>query len=139
MKELNIVSDRVNKETAIVNIKFLAWVFIWVSSMVLADKAELYGWYTAEYMSIAAIIINLLLGLGMILAFISYLKFFDELQRKIQLDALAFSMGVTLVGSFTYSLLITAGYIPYPEISVIILITTGAYMAGVLFGNFRFR
>ena len=117
----------------------IVWVFVWTATMVLADKAMLYEWYTQQWISVAAIAVNAALGVGMIVFFVSYLRAMDELQRKIQLEALAFALGCGLVGSFTYSLLVTAGFIAESEISDIILLMTVTYMAAIIAGNVRYR
>ena len=87
----------------------------------------------------AGIVINAGIGLGMIVTFMRYLREVDELQRKIQLDALALSMGVGLVGSFTYSLLVTVQFATDNEVSDIIMLMTLTYMVGVIVGQVRYR
>ena len=61
------------------------------------------------------------------------------MQRKIQLDALALSVGVGLVSSFSYSLLETAQLISDAEISDITLIIILTYVAGTIVGQVRYR
>ena len=75
----------------------------------------------------------------MVVAFMRFLQGLDELQRKIQLDALALSVGIGLVGSFSYSLMVTAKFIIDAEISDIILLTTLTYVVGVIAGQVRYR
>lgn len=128
-------TTRVSKST----LRFIAWTFVWTASMVLADKAELYQWYDSAALSLLAIGLNALLGVGMIFSFIRHLNQMDELQRKIQLDALAMTVGISLVGCFSYSLLVTAGFITDVEVSDIILLMTFSYMAGVGVGQVRYR
>ena len=82
-------------------IRFLCWTFAWSMTMVLADKAILYEWHSSALISAIAIVLNAGIGIGMILSYLRHLKSMDELQRKIQLDALAIAMGVALVGSFS--------------------------------------
>ena len=132
-------SDACSPQSAKRSGQLLVWVFIWTATMVLADKAMAYGWYTAQWITVGAIALNAALGVGMIVFFISYLRSMDELQRKIQLEALAFAMGCGLVGSFTYSLLVTAGFIAESEISDIILLMTLTYMAAIITGKVRYR
>ena len=126
---------RTNKNT----IRLIGWVFVWTLTMVLADKAELYEWYSSELISILAIVINAIIGIGMIVVFMQFLKELDELQRKIQLDSLALSMGIGLVGSFSYSLLVTAKFIIDAEISDIILLMILTYVVGIIVGQVRYR
>jgi len=109
----------------------------WAVTMVLADKAELYGWHSSSMISIIAIVVNTGLGLGMIMAFMRFLKGMDELQQKIQLNSLAMSVGVGIVGGFTYSLLATANFIADAEASDVLLIMSVTYMVGVMIGQIR--
>lgn len=119
------------------SIRFLCWTLAWAVTMVLADKAELYGWHSSSMISIIAIVVNTGLGLGMIMAFMRLLKGMDELHRKIQLNSLAMSVGVGLVGGFTYSLLATANFIADAEASDVMLIMSVTYMVGVMIGQIR--
>ena len=119
------------------NIRFLCWTLAWTVTMVLADKAELYGWHSSSMISIMAIVVNTGLGLGMIMAFMRLLKEMDELHQKIQLNSLAMSVGVGMVGGFTYSLLATANFIADAEASDVLLIMSVTYMVGVMIGQIR--
>ena len=119
--------------------RILYWIVAWSVTMVLADKAELYEWHSSALISILAIVINAGIGIGMIVTFMRYLKELDELQRKIQLDSLALSMGIGLVGSFSYSLLVTAKFISDAEISDIILLMILTYVVGIIVGQIRYR
>ena len=75
----------------------------------------------------------------MIFGYIRFLKALDDLQKKIQFDALAISLGVSLVGSFTYSLLVTSGYIKDVEISDIIVLMMVTYSVAILVGMVKYR
>ena len=119
------------------NIRFLCWTLAWAVTMVLADKAELYGWHSSSMISIIAIVVNTGLGLGMIMAFMRLLKGMDELHQKIQLNSLAMSVGVGIVGGFTYSLLATANFIADAEASDVLLIMSVTYMVGAMIGQIR--
>ncbi len=120
-------------------IRFLCWTFTWSMTMVLADKAILYEWYSSALISAIAIVLNAGIGIGMILSYLRHLKYMDELQRKIQLDALAISMGVALVGSFSYSLMVTAKFITDAEVSDIILLMSFTFVVSVIVGHIRYR
>ena len=120
-------------------IRFLCWTFAWSMTMVLADKAILYEWHSSALISAVAIVLNAGIGIGMILSYLRHLKYMDELQRKIQLDALAIAMGVALVGSFSYSLMVTAKFITDAEVSDIILLMTFTFVVSVIVGHIRYR
>lgn len=74
----------------------------------------------------------------MILGYRRFLREADELQRKIQLDALAISLGVALVGTATYKLTEGAGVVADADISNIILLISVTYSAAVLLGQWRY-
>ena len=126
---------RIIKESLI----FLASTFIWTAMLVFIDKGILYGWLVSEMLINLLIVADTMLGIVVIFMFINLLKAMDELQRKIQFDALAFSMGATIVASVTYSLLTTAQIVKDSETSDLILFMTFCYMASVIFGQVKYR
>lgn len=107
--------------------------------MVFIDKGILYGWLVSDMLIHLLIAFDTILGIVTMFMFISYLKAMDELQRKINFDALAFSMGVTLVASITYALLTTAQIVKDSETSDLMLIMVVSYMAAVIYGHVRYR
>lgn len=118
---------------------FVALTFVWTATMVLIDKAALWGWPLSPGLALVAIALNTALGLGVILAFIRHLRGMDELQRKVQFDSLALTVGIGFVGSFTYSLLVTTGFIVDAEISDILVLMALTYMGSVVVGQVRYR
>ena len=121
------------------SIAIVGWIFTWMLSLTISDKAALYGWWSAEWITWLSIIINAALGLWVVRTYMRMLRNLDELQRQIQLNALAISLGVSLVGSITYSLLVTWGYITDEEVSDIFVLMCVSYSAAVLYGQFRYR
>ena len=87
MKEQTIETGDYDTRYVKINSRLLWWIFAWVGTMLLVDKAEFYEWYSSDYISMAGIAINAGIGLGMIVTFMRYLREIDELQRKIQLEA----------------------------------------------------
>ncbi|GAC28889.1 hypothetical protein GPAL_2028 [Glaciecola pallidula DSM 14239 = ACAM 615] len=118
---------------------FVASTFIWIGMMIFIDKGILYGWFASDMQINLLIAFDTILGIVVIFMFMSLLKSMDELQRKIQFDALAFSMGTTFVASITYSLLTTAQIVRDSETSDLILIMTFCYMASVIYGQVKYR
>jgi hypothetical protein len=118
---------------------FVASTFIWIAMMIFIDKGILYGWFTSDMQINLLIAFDTILGIVVIFMFISLLNAMDELQRKIQFDALAFSMGTTFVASITYSLLTTAQIVKDSETSDLILIMTVCYMASIIYGQVKYR
>jgi hypothetical protein len=121
------------------SLAIVGWIFTWMLSLIISDKAALYGWWSTEWVTWLSIVINAALGLWVVRSYMRMLKNLDELQRQIQLNALAVSLGVSLVGSITYSLLVTWGYITDEEVSDIFVLMCVSYSAAVLYGQFRYR
>jgi hypothetical protein len=117
----------------------MLWIIAWVGTWIAADKAELYEWYTSNLFTYLAIAINAAIGLGVIVTYMRFLGELDEMQQKIQLNALALAMGVGLVGSVSYSLMESAGLIAKPDLAVIIMLMSGTYSLAIINGRRKFR
>ena len=135
MKECSSYDTRSIKE----NLKLVGWVFTWMASLIISDKAELFGWWSEEWITITSIIFNAALGLWMIHCYRRLLASMDDLQRKIQLDALSMALGISLVGTVTYSLLVTWGYIVDEEVTDIMLLMCVSYSVSVIYGSLKYR
>ena len=121
------------------NLKLVGWVFTWTASFIISDKAKLYGWWSEEWITITSLIFNAALGLWMIHCYRRLLASMDDLQRKIQLDALSMALGISLVGTVSYSLLVTWGYIVDEEVTDIMLLMCVAYSVSVIYGSLKYR
>ena len=89
---------------------------------------------------IIAVLVHIGLGLGMLRAFKQYLLGLDELQRKIQLDAMALSLGVGLVLGCSYELLKDIKLIPFdPEIPHLLILMSLTYVVGAVLGHRKYQ
>ena len=87
-----------------------------------------------------AIGFNVLVGIGMLYANKRNLQGMDELQRTIQLHAMAWTLGAGLVGGLAGSLLARHGLIGFePEIAHLVGFMALVYMAGTVGGLLRYR
>lgn len=69
-----------------------------------------------------------------------HLKGLDEMQQKIQLEAMALSLGVGLIGGLAYSNLDVTNLIAFDaEISHLVILMALTYMAGIASGVRRHR
>jgi hypothetical protein len=114
------------------------WTAAWLVTMALAKFGPLYIWESNKVLTSLAILINLMIGLGMIMANKRYLKGLDEMQQKIQLDAMALSLGVGLVAGLGYANL--AILIPFKaDISHVIIMMALIYLAGMFAGIRKYQ
>ena len=87
-----------------------------------------------------AVIINLIIGVGMILANIRYLRNLDELMRRIQLEAMGLSFGIGIVLGLSYSLLdITNVITSDAEISYLVILISLVYIVSLMVNKRRYR
>lgn len=123
------------------NTKILAlWTVFWLGTMALVSFGSKWIWNFNTTISIIFILINLIAGAGMILANIRHLRSLDELQRKLNLDAMAISLGVGVVGGLSYSMMDVVNLIPNnAEISFLVILISLTYLIGVIIGNLRYR
>ena len=116
------------------------WTAAWVVTMAVANFGPRFIWQFNESLTVIAILINLPIGFGMIMANKRYLKGLDEMHQKIQLEAMALSLGVGLVVGLAYSNLDVTNIIAFDaEISHLVILMGLTYGAGVIAGLRRFR
>jgi len=119
-------------------------LFFWSVAWVLATAGVAFGsknlWNFNTWLTIIAVLIHIGLGLGMIRVFKQYLLGLDELQRKIQLDAMALSLGIGLVLGSSYELLEDIKLIPFePEIPHLLILMSLTYVVGTVLGHRKYQ
>ena len=92
--------------------RFALWTLAWLVTLAVAKVGPELLWDSQQVAaSWAAVVVNLVVGIGWIVAFARYLQAQDELQRKILQDALTITLGVGWVGGFAYVVADAAGLI----------------------------
>ena len=116
------------------------WTGTWVLSTAVAAFGPKFLWNFNTSLSIVGVLIHLGIGFGMILANKRYLNAVDELMRKIQLEAMALTLGVGLVVGMSYELLEDIKLSSFePEISHLIMLMGFTYVIGIILGNRRYQ
>lgn len=123
------------------NVRHLAyWTIGWVLTLAVATFGPKFLWDFNPGISIFSILINTLVGAGMIVMNKKYIDGLDEMQRKVNLDAMALALGVGLVGGVSYSTLDIANVIPFDaEISFLIMLMSVTYIIAVIAGSIRYK
>ena len=86
------------------------------------------------------VLLNLALGLKMILSNIDHIKGLDELQQRIQLNAMAVTLGLSIVVGLTYSNLDVLKLINFhAEISHLVIFIGVTYLIATFIGNRKFQ
>ena len=119
-------------------------LFFWTAAWVLATAGVAFGskhlWIFNTWLTMIAVLIHVGLGLGMIRVFKQFLLGLDELQRKIQLDAMVLSLGIGLVFGCSYEMLEDIKLIPFqPEIAHVIILMSLTYVVGAFLGHRKYQ
>lgn len=113
------------------------WTLAWVLSNALIVFGSKYLWNFETSLTLAAIALNLIFGTKMILAFKQHLTDMDEMQRKIHLNAMAISLGTTMIlGSVMGILKPTELLAEAPSPSALLFVMGISYIVAV-FVNFK--
>ena len=120
-------------------IRLAWWTGAWLITMAIAVFGPVIAW-DSKVISLGAILVNVAAGIGMIAANKQHLDGLDELQRKIQLEAMAIALGVGLVGGLAYSTLDVVDVIGGDaEISFLVILISLTYLGAVLVGRWRYQ
>jgi hypothetical protein len=129
-------SARVQRQTRRLGL----WTAAWVATMALANFGPRFVWGEGDAITALAIAVNLAVGAGMVLANIRHLKSLDELQQKVQLEAMGLSLGVGLIVGLAYSNLDVTGLIGFhAQISHLVMLMALTYLAGTVVGLRKYR
>jgi len=116
------------------------WTAIWVLSMALTNFGPRFIWDFNISLTVIVVLLNFILGLKMVLANIQHIKGLDEMQQRIQLNAMGVTLGLSLVAGLTYSNLDVLNLISYhAEISHLVIFMGLTYLTATFIGNRKYR
>ncbi len=117
-----------------------AWTVAWVASLALAAFGSGILWNDQPAPTLLAIGFNVVVGVGMLFANKRNLQAQDELQRTIQLQAMAWSLGAGLVGGLAWTLFDRHDLVAFEaEIGHLVAFMGLVYLAGSVAGLLRYR
>jgi peptidoglycan/LPS O-acetylase OafA/YrhL len=121
-------------------IRLFRWCCGWVATCALVAFGPKFLWNRALVFTLLAIGLNVCVGIGAILANKKHLDELDDLQRKVQLNSFAITVGAALIASVPYSLLDSYHLIPFhADISHLMALMGLTYAASNLYGTRRYR
>lgn len=121
-------------------VQLVLWTLAWTASLALAKFGPSHLWDSQPVASWAAVATNLAVGIGWIVAHARFLRGIDELQRKINQDALAVTLGVGWVGGFAYVVADAADLVAYDaDIGAFAALLAVVYMIVLVVGQLRYR
>jgi multisubunit Na+/H+ antiporter MnhF subunit len=114
------------------------WTLAWLATLAVARFGPDMLWNGQPAASWVSVGVNLLVGLGVIIAFTRFLRRADELDRKIMLDALAITLGVAWVTGFAYVVAHAAGLITI-DIAALLAAPGVVFALATVAGRIRYR
>ena len=123
------------------NVRHLAyWTLGWVLTLAIATFGPIFLWDYNTSISVVVILINTIIGVGMILMNRKYIDELDEMQRKVNMDAMAIALGVGVVGGVSYSTLDVVNVIPFDaEIGFLVMLISVTYIIAVVVGSLKYK
>lgn len=116
----------------------LAWTFTWVASIAFLTVGVNSLWDSLLITKIC-LLINLAIGIGMIIANKNLFKTYDELQKKIQFEAMAVTLGLVVVVGLVYEVSFDFGVInKEPEFEYLMLFISFSYIASNIINAKRY-
>ena len=116
----------------------LGWTIAWVISLAFLSGGENSLWDSLLITKIG-LIINLAIGIGMIIANKNLFKTYDELQKKIQFEAMAVTLGLVVVVGLVYEISFDFGVInKEPEFEYLMLFISFSYVASNIINSKRY-
>ena len=117
----------------------LGWTFAWLVSLAFLSAGVNYLWDSLLITKIG-LLINLSIGVGMIIANKNLLNHYDELQKKIQLEAMALTLGLAVVVGIIYEVSFDFGIInSEPEGEYLVIFISICYIVSNLLNSRRYR
>ncbi len=113
------------------------WAFGWVGTLL---TLSLLGTGEKQGLSLVALVVfalHLLCGIFMILSYRRFVRILDEMERKIQFDALALSVGITMVFFSAASILGQTGVVPATNSASLIVVMSMTYVISLIVGRVR--
>ncbi|MBT3442235.1 MAG: hypothetical protein HN440_00795, partial [Flavobacteriaceae bacterium] len=115
------------------------WTFAWVASLAFLSGGVNYLWDSLLITKIG-LLINLAIGVGMIIANKNLFNHYDELQKKIQLEAMALTLGLAVVVGVVYEVSFDFGVInSEPEGEYIVIFISICYIVSTLLNSLRYK
>ena len=117
----------------------LAWCFAWVASLAFLSGGVNYLWDSLLITKIG-LLINLAIGIGMIIAHKNLFKTYDELQKKIQFEAMAITLGLAVVVGLVYEISFDFGVIDSePEFEYLVFFICFSYITSTIINSLKYK
>jgi len=140
MNQLKPVKNSYNSRTRTNVIRLFRWNGAWGAATALMALGPKFLWNNSLVFTLLAVGLDVAIGVGMILANKNYLAELDELQRKVQLNSMAITLGVGLIAGVPFSVMDSYHMIPFhADIASLLILMSLTFVASNLYGTWRYR
>ncbi len=116
-----------------VNLWALGWMF---SLMANAILTKIFDQGTSALWGVI-FVAHVVAGVMLVLSYRRFLSELDEMERKVQLEAMALAVGLSLLVYSAGSILHSVDLLPAPDASIMLVVMSFSYMAGLIIGRIR--
>ena len=122
------------------NWRLFRWTGAWLVTTALMAFGPVFLWNKAMVFTLLAVGLNVGVGVGVILANKNYLAELDELQRKVQLNAMGITLGVAMIVGIPFSVMDMYDVIPFQaDIAHLMVLLSLTFLVSCLYGTRRYR
>ena len=122
------------------NWRLFRWTGAWLVTTALMTFGPVFLWNKAMVFTLLAVGLNVGVGVGVILANKNYLAELDELQRKVQLNAMGITLGVAMIVGIPFSVMDMYDVIPFQaDIAHLMVLLSLTFLVSCLYGTRRYR
>jgi hypothetical protein len=138
-KPSNTTTNTIATRTASNTKKLALWTGLWLISLALVAFGPKFLWDFHTVITYTLIVTNLFMGYKMIIANKEHLEGLDELQQRIHLEAMALSLGCSVVFGAVFGLLENVRIIASsPNPSSVLFVTGITYGIGMLIAHKKY-
>jgi hypothetical protein len=121
-------------------IRLACWGGAWLAATALMRFGPKFLWNQVLVFTLLAIGLDVVVGVGMILANKKYVAELDELQQKVYLNALGITVGVALIAGVPFSVMDFYHVISFrAEIWHLLMLMSLTFLVSFLYGTWRYR
>jgi hypothetical protein len=122
------------------NWRLFRWTGAWLVTTALMTFGPVFLWNKAMVFTLLAVGLNVGVGVGVILANKNYLAELDELQRKVQLNAMGITLGVAMIVGIPFSVMDMYDVIPFrADIAHLLMFLGLTFLVSFVYGARRYR
>lgn len=140
MNQLKSLETSYQSRVRVSVVRLFRWCGAWAATCALLAFGPKFLWNRSLAFTLLATGLNICLGIGAVVANKNYLDELDDLQRRIQLNSLAITVGVAFIAGFPYSVMDSYRVIPFhADVSHLMVLMSLTYGVSNLYGTRRYR